>query len=304
MSSPKILSVGLGNMGAALAQTLAKTNSNSTINVWNRTRDRPQVNKLIESGARFEPNLEEALRAAEVIIICLLDYDSIYSVLNPASSSLAGKVVINLTNGTPRQANEAQEWMKRSGVKLYFDGAVMVTPQLVGTPQSFLLYSGETEETFRSAISDLVSPLGASLYVGEDVTTAATNDLAALAAMYGMFSGAFIGIGLLQRQLSKSSKDASKTTSRPVSQVIVPLLKALVPYVTLIASAVDGEAWDDSQGNPLGMQLAGVRNILQACKEEGVDGAGLEPLASLMQRVVDERGGDGGVAEISRLIVE
>lgn len=304
MSSTKILSVGLGNMGAALAQTLVKSNTDSTINVWNRTRDRPQVNKLVEAGARFESNLEEGLKAAEVIIICLLDYDSVYSVLTPVSSALTGKIVINLTNGTPRQASEAQEWMKRSGVRLYFDGAVMVTPQLVGTPQSFLLYSGEMEQTFQSAVSDLVSPLGASLYVGEDVTTAATNDLAALAAMYGMFSGAFIGIGLLQKQLSKSGKDASKTTSRPVSQVIVPLLKALVPYVALIATAVDEEAWDDSQGNPLGMQLAGLRNILQACKEEGVDGAGLEPLASLMQRVVDERGGEGGVAEVSRLIVE
>ena len=64
------------------------------------------------------------------------------------------------------------------------------------------------------------------------------------------------------------------------------------------------QAWDDDMGNPLGMQLAGIRNILQACKEEGVDGAGLDPLASLMQKVVDRRGGDGGIAEIFKFIVE
>lgn len=305
MSSSNILCLGLGNMGAALAQTLVRSNSELNISVWNRTRDRPQVKRLVEVGARFEPNLEDALNTNNVIVICLLDYESIYSVLTPSSSALAGKVVVNLTNGTPRQSTEAEKWMKRSGVLQYFDGAVMVTPQLVGTPQSFLLYSGETEQVFRGAISDLVSPLGLSLYIGEDVTTAATNDLAALAAMYGMFSGAFIGIGLLKKQLSKSNKGQTRTeTSRAVGQVIVPLLKALVPYVSIIAGAVDEEAWDDSQGNPLGMQLTGVRNILQACKDEGVDGAGLEPLASLMQQVVDERGGDGGIAEIARLITK
>jgi len=124
-----------------------------------------------------------------------------------------------------------------------------------------------------------------------------------------MFSGAFIGIGLLKKQLAmaagKGDGAAAKVKVTPaVESVVVPVLTALVPYVGLIAKAVDEEAWDDDMGNPLGMQLAGVRNILQACKDEGVNGGALETLVGLMQKVVDERGGAGGVPEVARFMVE
>lgn len=290
-------------MGGALATALVRSDSGHEVSIWNRSSERPQVKALVDLGARFEPDLGAAIASNDIILICLLDYPSVFSALSPQSSALNGKAVINLTNGTPQESIDAQTWMAARGVARYFDGAVMVTPQLVGTTQSFLIYSGETEAVFQSTISHLVSPLGASVYIGEDVSAAATNDLAALAAMYGMFSGAFIGMGLYKRRLAKSN-DGRNTIAPSVDKVVVPLLAALVPYVALIAKAVDEEAWDDSQGNPLAMQLAGVRNILQACKEEGVSGAPLEPLAAMMQRIVDEHGGDGGVAEVSRLMLE
>jgi pyrroline-5-carboxylate reductase len=303
MSSSNILCVGIGNMGGALAQALFRSGRDHKISIWNRSSDRPQVKALIDLGANFEPDLGAAIANNDIILVCLLDYPSVFSVLSPQSLALNGKVVINLTNGTPRESIEAQAWMTARGVARYFDGAVMVTPQLVGTPQSFLIFSGETEAIFQSAISDLVSPLGAAVYIGEDVSAAATNDLAALAAMYGMFSGAFIALGLYKRRLARSGGSGGGIAPS-VEKVVAPLLTALVPYVTLIAKAVDEEAWDDSQGNPLAMQLTAVRNILQACKEEGVSGAPLEPLAAMMQRIVDERGGDGGVAEVARLMLE
>ncbi|KAF1815138.1 hypothetical protein P152DRAFT_247054 [Eremomyces bilateralis CBS 781.70] len=304
MSSPRILCLGIGNMGAALAQTLLRSSSPTTnLTIWNRTPSRPLVQSLVDAGAKFEPNLVTAIAHADIILICLLDYPAIYTALHPVPS-LASKTIINLTNGTPRQATDAQTWMTARGAELYLDGAVMVTPQLVGTPHAFLLFSGATEARFQAAMASVVAPLGTALYTGEDVTSAAASDLAALAAMYGMFAGAFVGMGLLQKQLARSGSKGDAKIAPAVEKVVVPLLAALVPYVGQIATAVDEEAWEDNMGNPLGMQLAGVRNILQACKEEGVDGGGLDALASLMQRVMVERGGDGGVAEVVRLVVE
>ncbi|GJN80284.1 6-phosphogluconate dehydrogenase nad-binding protein [Purpureocillium lilacinum] len=313
----RILSLGIGNMGAALARTLLASNPSSStpLTIWNRTASRPLVTSLVAAGARLETDLAAAISAADIILICVLDYDTIYSALASASadssstSPLAGKTVVNLTNGTPRQAAAAQAWFRERGVARYFDGAVMVPPQLVGTPHSFLLYSGETEAAFQASVKDQLASVGSALYTGEDVASAATDDLAALAAMYGMFSGAFIGIGLLKKQLAKAAGKgdgaAAKVKVTPaVESVVVPVLTALVPYVGLIAKAVDEEAWDDDMGNPLGMQLAGVRNILQACKDEGVNGGALETLVGLMQKVVDERGGAGGVPEVARFMVE
>ena len=302
MTSSRILCLGIGNMGAALAGTLLRSGGHD-ITIWNRTSTRPQIKPLVEAGARLELDLASALASSDVIVICLLDYPSVFAALTPFASALVGKVVINLTNGTPRQSTEAQEWMRANSVARYFDGAVMVTPQMVGGPQAFLIYSGETEGVFRDTIADLVAPLGTAVYVGEDVASAATSDLAALAAMYGMFSGAFIGIGLLKRQLAKAG-NSSGGVAPAVKSIVVPLLTALVPYVGLIAETADKEDWDDDLGNPLGMQLVGVRNILQACEEEGVNGGGLESIAELMQKIVDERGGDGGVAEVAKHVLK
>ncbi|KFA46876.1 hypothetical protein S40293_03631 [Stachybotrys chartarum IBT 40293] len=289
--SSQITCIGIGNMGAALAQALLK--AETPVTIWNRTVDRPQVKAVIEAGGVLEPNIELAIQKSDIIVICVLNYETIFHALAPlksSSSSLANKKIINLTNGTPRQAREAEEWMKARGASQYFDGAVMVTPSLVDSPHSFLVYSGESEDDF-SSVATALKPLGQALYVAPDASAASAFDLAALAAMYGMFSGAFIGMSLLKKQFGK--------TVPGVDKVVLPVLTALVPYVGLIAKSVDEKTWmEDNLGNPLAMQLAGVGNILQACKDEGVHGAGLEFLAAMMERAVGEGAGDGGVAAV------
>jgi hypothetical protein len=275
-------------MGAALAKTLVKTTSHK-VTIWNRTADRPQVTALVEAGASFEPDLAAAL-ASHIIIICVLDYDAVRAVLQPCASALSAKTIVNLTNGTPAQAREMRHWIKARGAAHYFDGAVMVPPQLVGTEASFILYSGETEAAFTDKVAHVVEALGASQYTGEDVNSAATDDLAALATMYGMFAGFFTGLGLIGKQ---------GRVAPSVNRVVVPVMKAMVPYLSMIADAVDAEDWDNNLGNPLGMQVAGVDNILQACREESVNAASLEAFVRAMRKTVEARGGDVGVPAVA-----
>lgn len=306
MSSQRVTCIGIGNMGAALAGTLLK--AKTPLIIWNRTANRAQIASLVESGARFEGSIGSSIaKSDDVVVLCVLDYDAIYHAFAPLESSptsLAGKTIVNLTNGTPREARKAEEWMKAHGAARYFDGGVMVTPQLVGTPHSFVVYSGESEDSFAD-VSKLLAPFGAALYVSPDAGAAAIQDLAALAAMYGMFCGAFTGMGLLKRQLRQAGSDSEETKVLPaVEKVVVPLLTALVPYVSLLAKSMDEQTWDDNMGNPLSMQLAGVKNIIRACEEEGVDGRGLEFFSSVMQKVVNERGGDGGVAVVGKYLLK
>ncbi|KAK2616311.1 hypothetical protein QQS21_000745 [Conoideocrella luteorostrata] len=287
--------LGIGNMGAALVTAFLKHNSKN-VTVWNRTSARPEVRKVTEAGAIYQPTLEAAL-ASDIIVICVLDYDTIYRILEPiklSSTALSSKTVINLTNGTPKQAQEMQAWIKARGAGCYFDGAVMVTPQLVGTEHSFLIYSGETEDAYNENVLEKFKSLGLSLYTGQDIKSAATDDLAALSTMYGMFAGAFAGISLIRKQVGEDGK-----VSPSVNRVVVPLMKALVPYLSLIAETVDKQDWDNNLGNPLGMQVAGVKNILQAYKEDGVSGNALEGFLKVMQKTVDSKGGDVGAPAIS-----
>ncbi|KAK3309476.1 heterokaryon incompatibility protein-domain-containing protein [Chaetomium strumarium] len=305
-----VTSIGIGNMGAAIATALLKSSVKLTL--WNRTASRPQVQAVMAAGATFESSLSAAIAASEVVLLCVLDYpvlSAIFSQLDPATRPLQGKTVLNLTNGTPKQARDMEAYMKTTlGAAAYLDGGIMVTPQLVGTPASFLVLSGESEAVYRARLADtaLLEPVGKLLYISPDAGAASLVDCAALAAMYGMFVGAFTGIGLLKRQKGLGDQDGKKKglAVKPlVDGVMVSLLKELVPYVSLLADQIDREDWMDDLGNPLAMQAVGVRNIMQSCEEEGVDGSGLAFLSGLMDKAVQDGFGTGGVAVVAKYLM-
>ncbi|KAK4033355.1 come operon protein 4 [Parachaetomium inaequale] len=304
-----VTSIGIGNMGAALAATLLASPNPPALTIWNRTADRPLVKSLITQGAHFEPSLAAAIARSTTLLICLLDYPSLTSALTTLSSTtpnpLAGKTIINVTNGTPNQARAMESHLKSLGAAAYFDGGIMVTPQLVGTPASFVILSGETEALFHSSIAGLLKPIGAVQYVSPEVGAASLYDVAALTAMYGMFMGAFTGIALLKKQRLRQvgGEDGEKVLAKPATDaVMMPVLKALVPYVSLLAECVDKEDWMNDLGNPLAMQAAAGKNILQTCEEEGVDGAGVRFISQLMDRGVEEGFGAGGLATVAKYL--
>lgn len=317
-----ITSIGIGNMGAALASALLKSANPPQLTIWNRTADRPQVKALITSGATFEPSLTAAIDRSTTILICLLDYAAITTALAPLSATtsttdnndtpdpLTGKTIINLTNGTPTQARAMAATLTGLGAAAYFDGGIMVTPQLVGTPASFVILSsgggghGTSQAEFEDGgVAALLQPVGKVEYVaGDDAGAASLYDVAALTAMYGMFMGAFTGIALLGKQKGQDDGGEKGVVKKAVDGVMVPVLTALVPYVSLLAEQVDKEDWMNDLGNPLAMQAAGMRNILQTCEEEGVDGTGMRFISQLMDRAVEEGFGAGGVAAIAKYL--
>lgn len=301
-----ITSIGIGNMGAALASAYLKSGSLSQLIIWNRTADRPQVKSLVEQGAHFEPSLPAAIARSNTILICLLDYPSVNAIFDAISpGSLAGKTVINLTNGTPRQAREAEKRFKGAlGAAAYFDGGIMSPPQQIATPEASIILSGEDETAFNAAggPAELLKPLAAVHYVAGDVGAASLRDISALASMYGMFAGAFIGISLLQKQKQPQQQQGSgKALTVPgTNAVIVPVLRELVPYVSLLAEHVDKEDWMNDLGNRLDMQAAVLHNILQTCEEEGVDGEALKSLSRVVDRAVADGFGPGGLTAVNR----
>ncbi|KAF5708437.1 oxidoreductase [Fusarium mundagurra] len=248
MTTPQSLTLlGLGNMGSALVQALLKASNKVTI--WNRTRDRPQVRAAVEAGAILEADVQGAISRNNTIIICLLDYPSINtSLADIQTPALEGKTIVNLTNGTPKQAREMADWATSHSVKHYFDGAVMAAPQMIGGPQSFFVVSGESPEAFKP-IASFLEPLGKPEYLGTAIDAAARYDLAALSSMYGMFSGMFVAMALLKKGHEKLEP--------VVSGSLNPFLGALIPYNGLIARSWDDKAWDDNLGSPIGMQIMG-----------------------------------------------
>jgi hypothetical protein len=115
--------------------------------------------------------------------------------------------------------------------------------------------------------------------------------------MYGMFAGSLTGLALLKRGSGAS------TIAGVVKEQVVPFLTALVPYLEGLAEAWDAERWEDNMGNPMGMQLQGVKNIVEACEEEGVEASMMESLVRVMEKCVGRFGGDSGLPALGRVFV-
>ena len=92
--------IGLGAMGSALAEALLK--SGLSVTVWNRSPAKAEA--FVTQGAVAAASVKEAVEASKLAIACLLVYDTVYEALEPAKDALAGRTLVNLTNGTPAQA--------------------------------------------------------------------------------------------------------------------------------------------------------------------------------------------------------
>jgi hypothetical protein len=307
--------IGLGNMGAALAHAFLK--SGRSLTVWNRTSTRPSVAEVIKAGAVYEPDLAKAISANTTIVFCVLEYKNIYQGLEPlvASGLLKDKVIVNLTNGTPQDARDADKWLKKHGVASYFDGGIMVTPQNVGTPVSVVLLSGEDEDLLgKSGVKDLVSTIGLPDYKGEDPGIAAGYDIALLSGMIGMFIGSMTALAMIQKQLDRTKKTAGAnktketTTTGGLTEVVTtyfnPLLTALIPHNELLAAAIDNNDQDNNHGNPMEMMRVAIHNIIRGCEEEGVDAENLKYFAGLADQVVRLHGPDSGLAWVHSLLLK
>ncbi|KAF4461896.1 6-phosphogluconate dehydrogenase nad-binding [Fusarium albosuccineum] len=303
MSKTDITIVGVGNIGAAIVKKWLE--KGITVTMWNRNPDRPWLKDLVDLGAVFEKNLNTAIAKSDVLLLSVAAYNNItefFSSILPLEKDQSPKTVINITTGTPHQAREMNTWFKSNGIAKYLDGAIMVTPELVGTEHSSIWLSGETEEVV-SEISSMLSPLGKLHYVAQDPGAASLWDIAALAAMDGMLTGGLMAMNLLKRQ--KASTDGKPpSVELPVRKIVVPLLSSFLPFLGDIAAALDEEDWGRNFGNPVSMQLKGFETILEGMRQEKVSTGGLELFHSLMKRTLKEKGGDAGLAAMGTYMLE
>ena len=91
--------IGLGAMGAALAQALLKAGHDVT--VWNRTLQK--MEPLAALGAKRAENVVNALQASPVIMVCIDNYNATNKLLgtDDVIPHLSGRTLIQLSTGTP-----------------------------------------------------------------------------------------------------------------------------------------------------------------------------------------------------------
>ncbi|QKW51001.1 NAD(P)-dependent oxidoreductase [Streptomyces buecherae] len=285
--------IGLGNLGRVLAGTLL--DAGYRVTVWNRSAARAEP--LVERGARRAETVAEAVAAADLVIVCVLDYAVVRELLTPAADVLAGRVLLNVTSGTPEQVGDIAPWVAAQGAS-YLDGAVYAVPQTIGTPSAFVLYSGSPAAF--TAHRERLELFGSARFTGERPETAAGYDTAILSGMYGMFAGFFHAVALAETY---------GITAADLTDPLVRWLRDAAAALPGFATEIDAGAYATETSN-LDINAAGLASILSASQAQGVPTDLLAPLQSLftdqltrghgadsLARAIESVRGVGGVRE-------
>lgn len=265
--------IGLGDMGSALAAAFLTAGHPTT--VWNRTASK--ADELVARGAVRADSVATALRASDVVIVCLLDYVAVRDVFGQVGKAdLQGRVVFNLTNGTPTEARQTAAKAKKDGYT-YIDGGIMAVPPIIGKPGAFVLYSGESQNAFEDN-KKLLEVLGEARYTGADAGLASLLDLALNGAMYGMLGGALHAIAVVGTEGIEAGDFAAR--------LLIPYLSAITGIIPNLARQIDTRDYAVGVSATLAMQQVGFNNIRQSSKDQGISSELLDPIQSLMDRRV------------------
>lgn len=167
--------IGLGAMGSAIANALLNAGHSTT--VWNRSPER--LVAFQNSAAACAPDLVAAVADSPVIIVCIDDYASTWSMFEEfeLGPHLKDRTLIQFSTGTPQEARDSEAGAILHGTK-YLDGALLAYPREIGH-DGIVAISGN-EETYVVA-QNLLAALSSDVrFLGSAVGAAAALDLASL----------------------------------------------------------------------------------------------------------------------------
>lgn len=278
--------IGLGAMGAALAGALLAPGHKVT--VWNRSPQKAEV--LAAKGAVRAESARDAVLASDLVIACLLTYDTAQEALGAAGDALCGRTLVNLTNGTPQQARDFGDWVSGNGGD-YLDGGIMAIPPMIGQANALILYSGS--QTAFDRHSTTLQSLGTTQYLGADPGRAALYDLSLLAGMYGLFAGAIHATALV---------GSEKLAARDFVPMLLAWLEGMMTALPEMAVQVDTGDYFKDVVSSLGMQARGYPNLIEASRAQGVSTELVESMGVLMNRAVAAGYGDADIASLVQVI--
>ncbi|MEV0439289.1 NAD(P)-binding domain-containing protein [Streptomyces spectabilis] len=263
--------IGLGAMGSALAGAFLGAGHPTT--VWNRSAGKGE--DLVARGAVRAASAAEAVRAGDLVVVCVVDYDASAAVLEPLAADLAGRTLVNLTSDTPERAREAAAWAAAAGVD-YLDGSVLVPTPVIGTPDALLFHAGP-RAAYDKHEQALKALGGHTTYVGEDHGLAAVYDLSLLDYFWTAMSG-------LVHAFALAAADGVPAAA------IAPFLKANAGLVTSIvdgmAAEVDSGSYPGAEAN-LVMEVAGIDHIVHTAERRGLDTTVLRAVNAVARRAID-----------------
>lgn len=264
--------VGAGRMGSALARAFLK--QQYVTHVWNRTSAKGEA--LAALGARIAISLDHAIAASDIVVVNVIDYGAADAHLRSpaATSALKGKLLVQLTSGSPKQARETGEWATKHGAA-YLDGAIMATPNFIGEPSATILYSG-SREAFDDNKEVFLALGGNAVHVGDDFGHASALDIGLLSQLWGTLFGTLQAIAVCQAE--GVELDAYARYLQPFK----PIIDGAV--ADLVTRTRDGRYRSDDQTlATIAAHYSAFQHLLDVSAERGLNRAVPEAFDSIFK---------------------
>lgn len=269
----KVAVLGTGRMGSALAAALF--NKGFATTVWNRTASKTEP--LSRLGLRVAQSVLEAIHEADVIIVNLINYHSTKQLLRhpEIESALRGKILVQLTTGTPDEAREMESWARPHAIE-YLDGAILSYPMNIGKPDATVLYSG-AEELFNRVKPVLLAFGGNAVMVGNEIGQASALDIGVMAAF-----GVSTMLGFLYGYIVCEAENLSAGKYMGFVKSLMPVMEAALSDMCgklqqkdFSADQASLEAWS-----------AAPKELVSWCREHGVDHSMITPQLLFFEKAI------------------
>lgn len=280
--------IGLGSMGATLARLFLERGHSVT--VWNRSPDKAAG--PVDAGARLASSAAEAVAASAVTVVCVYDYAAANAILRqpPVEAAIGGKLLVQLTTGSPQEALSAAQWAERHGVR-YLEGAIQAAPSQMGQPDTPLLLSGDAG-TYRDVEELLRGVAGNLVYLGAQIDAAATMDLATLSYVYGAYLGFMHGARLAEVR----GVDVGRYGE--IVRSVAPSFGAFFEHQAGVIRSGDFRISE----SPLRISIEATARILQASADAGIDTQVARLCAGLLQQAGEAGYGDQELAALIKVL--
>ena len=249
--------LGLGAMGVVIARLFLDLGYKVTL--WNRSADKADA--LVARGAVLARSAAEALRASRMAVMCVYDYraaDAIFA-MDGVAAAMDGRLLAQLTTGSPKDAREAEAWAHRHGAA-YLEGAIQAAPDQMGRPDTPLLVSG-AQAVFAEAEPFLKVLAGGIVSLGEKASAAAAMDLATLSSIYGTMLGFLHGARIAEHE----GFDVAE-----YGRIVAGIMPTFAGFLQHEGAVIQSGDFAITQ-SPMRISVEATQRILQTAQEAGIN---------------------------------
>lgn len=274
--------LGAGAMGSAIARVILSRGRPTM--VWNRTPARARA--LADHGAQVANSPQQAVEAAELVLICVLDHAAATEVLTSLGNTEAGKRLVNFTSTNPAQARQTAQWAKDHGAQ-YLDASIMAGPENIGTDEALLFYSGS--EILYQEHEDLLTCLGGSAeFYGAEPGLGAAYFTGLVILGYQSWDAYLQALAYVEAEGAALGEFSPLAVESVVSSG--SLLEAMTQAVQT--------AQHPPEVGPLRTHAPLIGDLIESRQQAGIDPASLRQLKTWVEKSIRNGYGEDGFSRI------